>query len=190
MKRTRKWFETVVLGLNLCPFAGVPYRAGRVVFSTTDADTEAGLLEALHEAASRMSAADPLQLETLLLIHPAVLTDFDDYNQFLDLADGLLDSMGLLGVMQVASFHPDYRFAGASDDDPANLSNRSPYPMLHLLREQSISDVVDAGADTEAVVKRNINLLRSMPPGELQRYRDFIDSALDGRDGPDRCEPG
>ena len=160
LEQTRLWFETEVLGLSLCPFAAAPYRAGRVRMVVCAATTETDLLHALAGELQRLVANEPAALETSLLIHPDVLQAFDDYNQFLDNADQLIEDLDLEGVIQVASFHPDYQFAGVDADDPGNATNQSPYPMLHLLREDSIQAVLDAGADSQAISERNVALLR------------------------------
>jgi len=129
----RRWVEDLVVGLNLCPFAGRELVRNRVRFVVTEATTEEQLLAALETELALLNN-DPA-VETTLLIHPDVLQDFFDYNQFLDTADQLLVHTELEGVYQVASFHPDYQFAGTAAYDAENFTNRSPYPMLHILRE-------------------------------------------------------
>jgi uncharacterized protein len=104
-----------------------------------------------------------------VLIHPHVLTDFAQYNQFLDLADSLIDELDLAGEIQIASFHPEYQFAGTQASDPENYSNRSPYPMLHLLREASVSQALEQGADSSAIVQRNIDTLRGLGIAEIKK---------------------
>ncbi len=148
------------MGLNLCPFAKRELRAGRVRFMVSDATEEAQLLQALHAELQRL--VDDSAIETSLLIHPKVLTDFDDYNQFLDLADGLLVQMGLDGVFQIASFHPQYQFEGTEFEDVENYTNRSPYPLLHLLREESLSQAIDDYPDVDGIPKRNIGRLERL----------------------------
>jgi hypothetical protein len=151
-----------VIGLGLCPFAKDPWQAGRVDVCVSKARDEAGLLADLDHEMTRLLAARPDALETTLLVHPWVLEDFAAYNDFLDLAEGLLRQRGHEGVLQIASFHPDYLFAGAPEDDPANATNRSPWPMLHLLREASVEAAVAAHPDAEAIPTRNVELLREM----------------------------
>jgi hypothetical protein len=159
---TRAWVRTAVIGLNLCPFAkSVENRGGVRYAVSTAADGEA-LVADLEQEIRRLTAADPELLDTTLLIHPWALADFDDYNQFLDVADALLEALGCAGVLQVASFHPRYRFAGASADDVTNCSNRSPYPTLHLLRESSIAAAVVAFPDAATIYERNIVTLRRL----------------------------
>lgn len=173
--RTRQWLENVVIGLNLCPFAAAPYRASRVRFVCSVARTEQALLESLAVELEALQAVTPSVCETTLLVHPYVLGSFDAYNQFLDYADALLDEMGLSGEIQIASFHPDYCFAGCPADDPANLSNRSPFPMLHLLREESIESVLQAGANTEEIVERNQAVLRGLDERQIQQLMPGVD---------------
>ncbi len=174
---TRKWVESMVVAMNLCPFAGRELINDRVRFSVTDAASEAQLLTVL-ETELELLGADP-SIETTLLIHPGVLQDFYDYNQFLDYADGLLVQMKLEGICQIASFHPDYQFGGTAPDDAENYSNRSPYPMLHLLREDSLGRAIAQYPDVEAIPERNIELLKQLGrqrlEAMLQACRDRTD---------------
>lgn len=152
---TRNWLEKAVIGLNLCPFARAVYAADRIRYVVSDATSVEGLLEALAEAGES-------RLETTLLVHPQVLGDFLDYNDFLEMADQLVEELDLDGVLQVASFHPQYQFAGTEADDVGNCTNRSPYPMLHLLRESSVERAVAAHPDTEQIYRDNIKTLRQL----------------------------
>ncbi|NLB59185.1 MAG: DUF1415 domain-containing protein, partial [Gammaproteobacteria bacterium] len=129
--RTRDWMQRAVIGLNLCPFAMAVAVCGQVRFVLSESATTEALLEELGLELAHLRDTDPAQTDTTLLIHPQVLGDFLDYNDFLDLADALVEDMELDGVLQVASFHPDYRFADAGADDIGNYTNRSPYPTLH-----------------------------------------------------------
>ena len=167
--RTCRWLEEAVIGLNLCPFAKAVHVKGQVAYRVSLATDPAQLAQELQQALSDLATADAETVDTLLLIHPLVLTDFYDYNEFLDVVDALVDAAGLEGVLQVASFHPDYQFADTPATDRANLTNRSPYPMLHLLREDSVSRAVDSLADPSSVYQRNIKLLRQMPDEEIDR---------------------
>lgn len=177
---TRAWLERVVIGLNLCPFAKAVHVRGQIRSVVCDADDEAGLLAALHDELDRLANADPELLDTTLLIHPGVLTDFDAYNQFLDRADAVVADAGLEGVIQIASFHPDYRFAGSAADDIENATNRSPYPMLHLLREASVERAVAAFPDAAAIYERNILTLRALGPKRwAQLMRECFAAGLD-----------
>jgi uncharacterized protein len=166
---TRQWIDDFVIGLNLCPFAKAVQAKGQVRYVVTHAKSGVRLLEELQRELATLQATDPNELDTTLLIHPDVLADFFDYNDFLAEVDDLLQELELEGELQVASFHPDYRFAGSAADDPANYTNRSPYPMLHLLREASVTRAVDTYPDTAAIPERNVELLRSMPADELKR---------------------
>lgn len=153
---TRRWLERAVIGLNLCPFAKAVHVKDQVRYVLSEATTADALLQELAEELAWLAETDPGVVDTTLLVHPHVLQDFGDYNDFLDQADTAVDALGLEGEIQVASFHPDYRFAGTDPDDPGNLTNRSPYPMLHLLREASIDRAVTAYPDPDVIVGRNI----------------------------------
>ena len=157
---TRKWVESVVVDLNLCPFARKALIDNRVRFSVTEAVTEEQLLDELQVELSLLGR-DP-SIETTLLIHPGVLQEFGHYNQFLDSADRLLEILQLEGVYQVASFHPDYRFAGTSRDDVENFTNRSPYPVLHLIREDSLERALADFPDADQIPARNIALMKNL----------------------------
>jgi len=171
IEATRRWLEKAVIGLNLCPFAGVPWRQGRVRMQVSEATSLQQLAEDLSDALLALNEADPAACETTLLIHPHVLGDFLDYNDFLDIADGLLEQLELDGILQVASFHPDYRFADSRPGDPANCTNRSPYPMLHLLREASIEAATANHPDPDAIYQRNIETLRALG---VEGWKDLI----------------
>ena len=159
---TRAWLLRAVIGLNLCPFARAPQLRGRVRFVVTPATSTDGLLAALADELVHLTDVDEAETETTLLIHPWVLDDFDAYNDFLDAAEAVIDEAGLDGVIQLASFHPQYRFAGTRADDIGNATNRSPYPTLHLLREASVGRAVDAHPDTDAIFANNIATLESL----------------------------
>jgi hypothetical protein len=172
VEATRIWLEMAVIGLNLCPFAGVPWRQGRVRLRVSEATNLQRLAEDLVDELLALKEADPAELETTLLIHPHVLGDFLDYNDFLDIADGLLEQLELDGTLQIASFHPDYQFADSPPDDPANCTNRSPWPMLHLLREASIEAATANHPDPDAIYERNIETLRAMG---VDGWKDLIE---------------
>ncbi|HTB89775.1 MAG TPA: DUF1415 domain-containing protein [Steroidobacteraceae bacterium] len=170
---TRRWMEKSVIGLNLCPFAENPYRGGRVRFKVSEQRSAAGLLEDLRAELQTLAAADSKDLETTLLIHPWVLADFIEYNDFLEVCDATVAELNLEGELQVASFHPQYQFEGSQPDDIENYTNRSPYPMLHLLREASVERAVEAVGDTEEIYRRNIRTLRALGHAGWQRlWRD------------------
>jgi len=166
VKAVRHWLEEFVIELNLCPFAKRELINERVKFAVSDASTEEQLLVDLQQELLHLQ--EDSEIETTLLIHPHVLHAFDDYNQFLDIVDALLDAENLFGVYQIASFHPYYRFAGTEESDAENYSNRSPYPILHLLRESSLEREIARHQDTSLIPERNIQLLRSMGAAKLQ----------------------
>ena len=171
IEATRRWLERAVIGLNLCPFAKAVHVRGQIRWVLSDATTPEALLETLGEELLWLRDASAEEVDTTLLIHPQVLTDFLDYNDFLETADALVESLGLDGVLQVASFHPDYQFAGSAPDDVENFTNRSPYPTLHLLREGSVSRAVEAFPDAEVIVERNVETLRKLG---VDGWRDLL----------------
>ena len=162
--RTKRWLERAVIGLNLCPFARAPHVQGRIRYRVSEARDEAALLDDLDAELRLLQATPSEEIETTLLILPSVLGDFFDFNQFLDAADACVQRLDLDGEIQVASFHPDYQFAGTRPDDVENFSNRSPWPILHLLRESSVARVVDAIEDPDAIYENNIETLRRLGP--------------------------
>lgn len=162
-KQTERWLERLVIGLQLCPFAANPYRAGTVRFRVSEANQPEQLCSDLLDELQRLVSEPRESLETTLLIHPSTLRTFSDFNDFLDVADACLRSLDLAGVVQIASFHPDYQFAGSQPDDVANATNRSPHPTLHLLREESIRDALDHfEGDPGQIPQRNIELLTQL----------------------------
>ena len=162
----RTWVETFVVGMNLCPFAKRELVKNRVRFVTTAATTQEQLLMVL-QAELKLLNTDP-SVETTLLIHANVLQDFYDFNDFLSTADSLLVDMELDGTYQIASFHPDYQFAGTQTGDAENYTNRAPYPVLHLLREESLERVIADYPDVDGIPERNIKLMNDLGPDELQ----------------------
>jgi hypothetical protein len=159
---TRAWLEKTVIGLNLCPFAKAVHVGNQIRYAVSDAQNPEALLTDLVRELQALAAAEPAEVETTLLIHPRVLSDFLDYNDFLDIADAAVEELGLTGTIQVASFHPQYRFADTEPDAIENYSNRSPYPLLHLLREQSVERAVAASPDAGRIPERNIETLRRL----------------------------
>ena len=166
---TSDWLDRVVIGLGLCPFAKAVQARKQVRYRVTEAATASQLLTVLEEELRLLAATDPLLIDTTLLIHPSALADFLDYNDFLSDVDDKLIELELDGELQVASFHPDYCFADAAPADAANFTNRSPYPMLHLLRESSVSRAVQSFPDAASIYERNIATLRGLSPDELAR---------------------
>ena len=155
LAETRAWVERVVIGLNLCPFAKAPQAKGRVRYVVSEATDTDALRRDLTDELRTLAEAAADQVETTLLIAPHVLQDFDDYNAFLTDADGAVAELRLRGVIQVASFHPQYRFAGSAPDDIANATNRSPHATLHLIREASIARAVAAFPEAAVIFEAN-----------------------------------
>lgn len=170
IEAVRLWVQRLVVDLNLCPFARRELVKNRVRFIVTDAQNEEQLLRALQVELEQLER--DTAIETTLLIHPQVLQHFYDYNQFLDVADQLLVQMRLDGVYQIASFHPEYQFAGTAPDAAENYSNRSPYPLLHLLREDSLERAIASYPDVGQIPTRNIALMNSLGNDKLKALLD------------------
>ena len=164
IEETTVWLEKAVIGLNLCPFAKAVHGKGQIRWVLSEATEPAALLELLVQELQHLAAADPEVVDTTLIVHPQVLQDFLDFNDFLGVADEALEEMGLTGVLQVASFHPQFQFADTDADDITNATNRSPYPTLHLLREDSVERAVAAFPEAETIFERNIETLRRLGP--------------------------
>ncbi len=169
---TQRWLERAVIGLNLCPFAKAVHARGQVRYVLSDAEDPRDLLEQLGEELVLLRDTPAAEIDTTLLVHPRVLQDFLDYNDFLDDADALVEALDLEGVLQVASFHPDYRFADADPDDMEHYSNRAPYPTLHLLREDSVSRAVDAYPEPDSIIERNRDTLCALGLDGWRRLMD------------------
>jgi len=159
---TRAWVRRAVIGLNLCPFARGVDAKEQVRYVVTDAADPEALLTALCIELQRLADTDPEIVDTTLLIHPGVMKDFEDFNDFLELADAAVEEMDLDGVLQVASFHPQYQFADTDPDDVTNATNRSPYPTLHILREDSVDRAVAAFPTAEAIFENNMRTLEKL----------------------------
>ena len=158
----REWIDKAVIGLNLCPFAKAVYVKNQVRFVVSTARHLDGLLEDLDRELDFLAAADPEDIDTTLLIHPTLLPDFLDFNDFMQLAEAAVDEHGLDGVIQIASFHPHFQFEGTAPDDLGNYTNRAPFPTLHLLREASIARAVAAFPEAETIYQRNIETLQKL----------------------------
>lgn len=159
---TRTWVDKAVIGLNLCPFAKAVQIKQQIRYAVSHADDEAALQQDLRHELQHLRDTDPEVLDTTLLIHPQVLQDFFDYNRFLVVADTIVAQTGLAGEIQIASFHPDYQFADTKADDIDNYTNRSPFPILHLLRENSIDRAVKAYPEASTIFERNIATMRRL----------------------------
>jgi hypothetical protein len=159
---TVRWLERAVIGLNLCPFAKGVHTKGQIHYVVSEATDARGLAEQLQQELEALAEASPEVRDTTLLIAPQCLEDFLDFNDFLELADELIDAMDLGGILQVASFHPQFQFEGTEIDDVTNSTNRAPYPILHLLREESIDRAVEAFPEAETIFERNIDVLEQL----------------------------
>lgn len=159
---TVHWLEKAVIGLNLCPFAKAVHVKKQIRYVVSEAETPEELLEKLMEELQHLADADPDKIDTTLLIHPHVLNDFFDFNEFLDVADAALEDLGLDGFLQIANFHPDYQFADTDPNDIGNYTNRSPYPTLHLLREDSIDRAVEAFPEASDIFEKNIETMENL----------------------------
>ena len=164
---TRRWVVDMVIGLNLCPFARRVSDSGLIRYAVTDAGDSEDLLVALEKELVALAASPRSAVETTILIHPKALSDFSDYLVFLNYADSLVRRLGLLRTIQIAGFHPQYQFEGTTPESPENYTNRSPQPMLHLLREESVTEVSGDRAALAAIPQRNIKTLRSLGKAEI-----------------------
>lgn len=160
--RTQQWLEKAVIGLNLCPFAKAVHVKKQIRYVVSRATDTDALENDLIAELQLLATSDPNVIDTTLLIHPEVLNDFLDYNDFLERVDAALEALELDGELQVASFHPDYQFADAGPDDIDNYTNRAPYPILHLLRESSIERAVAAFPDAADIFERNIETMQRL----------------------------
>jgi hypothetical protein len=184
---TRAWVDRAVIGLNLCPFAKAPQVKGLVRYVVSAATDPAALLADLIAELERLAESPAERVETTLLIHPQVLVDFDDYLAFVEIAEDTVAELDLEGVLQVASFHPQYRFAGTSADDIGNATNRSPFPTLHLIREESIDRAVAAFPEADVIYETNIATLERLGAagwGELQRQCQVDATGIAGAENP------
>ena len=159
---TKTWLERAVIGLNLCPFAKSVYAKNQIRYVLSEAKTVEALIEQLLLELNHLANASADEIDTTLIIHPHVLNDFLDYNDFLEVADGAVEELGLTGEIQVASFHPRYQFADTEPDDITNYTNRSPYPTLHLLREASVTRAVAAFPEAAEIFEKNMVALEKL----------------------------
>lgn len=164
LKQTRHWLETAVIGLNLCPFAKAVYVKNQVRLVVSKARHADDLLEELDRELDLLVATPASKIDTTLLIHPTLFEDFLDFNDFLEVAEGVVDEHGLEGVIQLASFHPQFQFDGTEVDDISNYTNRAPFAILHLLREDSVERAVAAFPQAEPIFEANIATLEKLGP--------------------------
>lgn len=166
IKSTQHWVDKMVVGLNLCPFAKKSIDQNQLRYVVYTGNDIESITQLLVEELERL--VNDKSIETTLLIHPSFTTEFDAYLDYLAGVDELIDALGYSGVFQVAGFHPDYQFDGVAEIDPANHTNRSPYPMMHLLREASVAWAVETHPDIDSVPERNIELLRGMGVAKIK----------------------
>jgi hypothetical protein len=169
LAETRCWVEKIVVELNLCPFAAAPMKGDRIRYVHCAEQDEEGIYRALLMEMEALLELDETETETSLFVVPAGLEDFEDYLDFFVTAEGVIPEAGLEGILQLASFHPDYCFEGAGADDPANYTNRSPHPMFHLIREAPLARALENYPDPEVIPERNMALLRELGLAEMRQ---------------------
>ena len=162
LAKTRHWLEVAVIGLNLCPFAKAVYVKNQVRLVVSKARHADDLLEELDRELDLLVATPASEIDTTLLIHPTLFEDFLDFNDFLEIAEGVVDEHGLEGIIQLASFHPQFQFDGTEPDDISNYTNRAPFAILHLLREDSVERAVEAFPQADAIFETNIATLEKL----------------------------
>ena len=162
LEKTKHWLEAAVIGLNLCPFAKAVYVKNQVRLVVSKARHADDLLEELDRELDLLVATPASEIDTTLLIHPTLFEDFLDFNDFLEVAEGVVDEHGLEGVIQLASFHPRFQFDGTEPDDISNYTNRAPFAILHLLREDSVERAVEAFPQADAIFDVNIGTLEKL----------------------------
>ncbi len=174
IQQTKNWVQEIVIGLNLCPFAAQPFQKDTIEYTVITGDSIEQHLQQLADSFHLLD--DNPGIETSLLIYPDAYQTFDDYLDWLDYANHLLEDLNYIGCYQIASFHPDYRFAGSTKSDASNFTNRSPWPMLHLIREHSLEAAITAYPDIEQVPKNNIKKLQEIGYQEMQKKLKNITS--------------
>lgn len=170
----KTWLEQVVIGLNLCPFAQKPHRQGAIHYHVFEGNDDKALLATIYQELEALEKTPIEERETSLLITPDYLSKFDDYNQFLGDVEWMLERAGWEGTFQVASFHPDYQFAGTLPDDAENLTNRSPYPIFHLLREESLAAAIERFPDTDEIPDTNIKCMNQLSPEKKRQLFPYL----------------
>lgn len=171
---TRASLEEAVIGLNLCPFAESVHRNNQIAYYVSRADNETALMQDLVLVIDALLRTDPATMDTALLIHPFALQKFEEYNEFLGWTMDFLEETRLEAVLQIASFHPEYRFSGTSADDITNCTNRSPLPMLHFLRESSVDAALAALPEAAQLVEKNLDTLRNLGADGWKALNDRI----------------
>lgn len=173
-EQVNQWLNDVVIGLNLCPFAAKPQRNKQIKIFVSEASQEEALLEDILLQLIELSNTEPEKLETTLVVVPNMLKDFWDYNFFIDWVEGLIKQQEWEGIFQVATFHPDYCFGGAEPEDDENLTNRSPYPVFHLIREESMEKVLKHYPDPESIPDTNIARVSALSEEERQKLFPYL----------------
>ncbi len=169
-----QWLNDVVIGLNLCPFAAKPQRNKQIKIFVSEATQEEALLEDILLQLIELSTTEPEKLETTLVVVPNMLQDFWDYNFCIDWVEGLIKQQDWEGIFQVATFHPDYCFGGAAPEDDENLTNRSPYPIFHLIREESMEKVLKHYHDPESIPDTNIARVSALSEEERKKLFPYL----------------
>ncbi|EGQ8804150.1 TPA: DUF1415 domain-containing protein [Vibrio parahaemolyticus] len=169
-----QWLNDVVIGLNLCPFAAKPQRNKQIKIFVSEATQEEALLEDILLQLIELSTTEPENLETTLVVVPNMLQDFWDYNFCIDWVEGLIKQQDWEGIFQVATFHPDYCFGGAAPEDDENLTNRSPYPIFHLIREESMEKVLKHYPDPESIPDTNIARVSALSEEERKKLFPYL----------------
>lgn len=173
-EQVNQWLNDVVIGLNLCPFAAKPQRNKQIKIFVSEASQEEALLEDILLQLIELSNTEPEKLETTLVVVPNMLQDFWDYNFFIDWVEGLIKQQDWEGIFQVATFHPDYCFGGAEPEDDENLTNRSPYPVFHLIREESMEKVLKRYPDPESIPDTNIARVSALSEEERKKLFPYL----------------
>lgn len=174
IETTKKWMKQFVIGMNFCPFAKNPFDADTIRYVLVEDTDIQGLGEKLVAELRYLANTPASKVETTLLIHPSLLLNFEEYLNFLEVTSYLLEDYEMEGIIQVASFHPDYQFDGTEPEDVENYTNRSPYPMLHLLRESSVSWAVATYPEVEKVPARNIHYLKTLGLAAIKQQWDEV----------------
>ena len=168
------WLNDVVIGLNLCPFAAKPMRNRQIKTFVSHAETEETLLQDILEQLLELESTSSEKIDTTLVVVPNMLSDFYDYNLFIDWIEALLRQQNWQGIFQLATFHPNYCFGGTEPEDAENLTNRSPYPIFHLLREDSMEKVLKHYPDPESIPDKNIERVESLSESEKQQLFPYL----------------
>lgn len=159
---TRRWVENLVIGLNLCPFAKSVYSKDQVKIHVSEGKDLDCVSDTLVQLLQELDSTPAQQIDTTLLVIPYLFQDFYDFNDYMDVAEGVLERLDLLGKIQIANFHPAYQFAGTQADEMSNYTNRSPYPILHLIREASLDKATHQFPDASIIFERNIALMQEL----------------------------